>query len=193
MTIVKKDGQRMKTSSTYSWDEYFIDISKVVAKKSKDPSTKCGTTIVAQDNHILSTGYNGLPAKCKETEERFKRPKKYLYFEHSERNAIYYAAKHGVILENSKAYITGPPCCDCARGLIAVGTKEVIIPRAHNMAGRTDWADSVNAGIQLMREAHVNYRFKECGDLQNDLVDMCGCGCASFDLCGVLGCPHHEK
>jgi dephospho-CoA kinase len=42
-----------------SWDEYFIEIAKVTAKRSKDPSTQTGCVIVDKNNRPISFGYNG--------------------------------------------------------------------------------------------------------------------------------------
>ena len=41
-----------------SWDEYFIEIAKVTAKRSKDPSTQTGCVIVDKNNRPISFGYN---------------------------------------------------------------------------------------------------------------------------------------
>jgi hypothetical protein len=42
-----------------SWNEYFIEIAKVTAKRSKDPSTQTGCVIVDKNNRPISFGYNG--------------------------------------------------------------------------------------------------------------------------------------
>lgn len=44
-----------------SWDEYFFHICDVVAERSHDKNTKLGCVIVDSNNHIISTGFNGLP------------------------------------------------------------------------------------------------------------------------------------
>ena len=44
-----------------SWDEYFMSIAELTAKRSKDPSTKVGACIVDKENRIVGTGYNGMP------------------------------------------------------------------------------------------------------------------------------------
>jgi len=54
------------------------------------------------------------------------RPEKYLFFEHSERNAIYNAARNGTALNNSVFYVTGFPCVDCLRGIVQVGSKKIV-------------------------------------------------------------------
>lgn len=46
-------------SSIPTWDETFMDMARVIAKRSKDPSTQVGAVIVSKDRRILSVGYNG--------------------------------------------------------------------------------------------------------------------------------------
>ena len=42
-----------------SWDEYFMGLAILTAKRSKDPSSQVGACIVGKDRRILSLGYNG--------------------------------------------------------------------------------------------------------------------------------------
>jgi len=149
----------MKSKNPTKWDVRFIDMVRLVASWSSDESTKCGCVIVSPDNTILTTGYNGLPRRAEYTPERTARPMKYMWFEHSERNAIYNAARHGVALHGCKAYVTGPPCVDCARALVQAGIKEVAIPSAHNFTDRTDdkWTESCRVAEIVMAEGCIDY------------------------------------
>lgn len=96
---------------------------------SKDTSTKVGCIVIGSQNEILTTGYNGMPRGVNDdVKERHVRPTKYLWFEHAERNAIYNAARIGVSLLNSRAYITSLcPCPDCARAIIQAGIKTIVL------------------------------------------------------------------
>lgn len=107
------------------WDHYFLADAFFVSGKSKDRSTKCGCIIVSQDNDALVRGWNDHPRGMRDSDQRRERPEKYVYTEHAERNAIYNAARIGVSLKGSKAYVTRVPCPDCARALIQAGVKEV--------------------------------------------------------------------
>ena len=49
----------MKRQDYISWDEYFMGVAMLAARRSKDPSTQVGACIVSPDNIIISTGYNG--------------------------------------------------------------------------------------------------------------------------------------
>ena len=48
----------MKNSNRPSWDEYFLEIANLVAKRSTCLRRQYGAVIV-KDNIIVSTGYNG--------------------------------------------------------------------------------------------------------------------------------------
>lgn len=115
-------------SNIPDWDSYYLDICRVVAKRSKDPDTQLGAVIVGPAKEIRSTGYNSLPRHIRDDiEERKQRPTKYLWMEHAERNAIYNAARCGTPLEGCTLYVELMPCMDCARAIVQAGIVEVIV------------------------------------------------------------------
>ena len=142
------------------WHRRFLDMCLHIATWSKDRSTKTGCVIV-KDRKILSTGYNGpTPGIDDENEHYHTRPQKYWYFEHCDRNAIYAAARHGVALEGSTMYLSGPPCCDCARGIVMAGLKEVIWPEDNTFEKPGEvyerWKDSVAASLEILEAGNVD-------------------------------------
>jgi dCMP deaminase len=104
---------------------YFMKIAHVVAEGSEDLSTHVGCVIVGEDREILTTGYTGRPRGVRALPERLERPAKYLYTSHAEVSAIGNAARSGVSLRGSTAYVTHFPCDDCARLLIQSGVHTV--------------------------------------------------------------------
>ena len=46
----------MKRTDYISWDEYFMGIAMLAARRSKDPNTQVGACIVSPDNIIISCG-----------------------------------------------------------------------------------------------------------------------------------------
>ena len=106
-----------------SWDEYFINISEQVAKKSKDPSTKTGCVIVDEKNRPVSFGYNGFVGGCDETKMTQERPLKYLLVIHAEMNAILFSRRD---LENCTLYSLYAPCENCLKHVIQAGVKKII-------------------------------------------------------------------
>jgi dCMP deaminase len=109
------------------WDNRFLDVAANISSWSKDTSTKIGCVIV-RDHRILSTGYNGFPRGCNDAIlERYDRPLKYSWTEHSERNCVYNAAREGIPLMGATAYCVGLfPCTDCARALVQVGIVRLV-------------------------------------------------------------------
>jgi dCMP deaminase len=141
-----------------NWDEYFISIAKLVSTKSKDRSTKVGAVIVGPNKNIVSTGFNGFPRGVNDNgNERHERPAKYRWTEHAERNAIYNAARHGIVLEGASLYLNWEPCpcSDCARAIIQSGIKEVIGPNIPFGGVGSHWSEDAEVSKQMLAEAGV--------------------------------------
>ena len=116
----------MKRENYISWDEYFMGIALLAARRSKDPNTQVGACIVSQDNIILTTGYNGMPKGCSDDEypwERVGEQTKYPYVVHAELNAILNA--YGRNLQGSRLYVALFPCNECAKAIIQSGVREI--------------------------------------------------------------------
>ena len=119
----------MKRTDYISWDEYFMGVAMLAARRSKDPSTQVGACIVSADNIIISTGYNGMPKGCSDDEFPWERTgaeneTKYPYVVHAELNAILNA--NGRDLRGSKLYVALFPCNECAKAIIQSGVREVV-------------------------------------------------------------------
>ena len=81
----------MKRTDYITWDEYFMGVAMLAARRSKDPNTQVGACIVSPENIIISTGYNGLPNGCSDDEYPWAREgpeTKYPFVVHAELNAI---------------------------------------------------------------------------------------------------------
>ena len=117
----------MKRTDYISWDEYFMGVAKLAARRSKDPSTQVGACIVSAEDIIISTGYNGMPKGCSDDEfpwDREGTDTKYPYVVHAELNAILNA--NGRDLRGSRVYVALFPCNECAKAIIQSGVKEVV-------------------------------------------------------------------
>jgi len=140
------------------WDEYFLKIAEVVALKSKDQSTKNGAVIVGPEHEIRSTGYNGFPRGLDDYDlEKQKRPLKYKYFEHAERNAIYNAARFGACVKECTMYCTWPPCTDCARAIIQSGIT-VFVTNVSILSCPQRWHNDFVMAVNMLRECSIIYK-----------------------------------
>lgn len=111
-----------------SWDEYFLNIAKLVSSRSNDSQTRHGCVIVDKDNHIIGTGYNSFPKGMRDNELPNTRPEKYDYVVHSEVNCLLNCVVSPV---GSRAYVTGQCCNHCCFCLHNAGVEEIIMAKAH--------------------------------------------------------------
>ncbi len=115
-----------------NWDEYFLEIARVVAKRSSCLRRQVGAVIV-RNKDIISTGYNGAPAHQKNSLEYG-----FCYREvnnipsgtrlelcravgsHAESNAIVLAARNGHATADSTLYVYGHQfVCNQCKAMIA--------------------------------------------------------------------------
>lgn len=145
----------MKRQDYLSWDEYFMGVALLAARRSKDPSTQVGACIVDPQNIILSTGYNGFPYGCSDDEYPWARrgelcDTKYPFVVHAELNAILNA--QGRSLRGARIYVALFPCNECAKAIIQSGIKEVIY-----ISDKYRNTDSVRASKRMFDAAGVKY------------------------------------
>jgi dCMP deaminase len=107
--------------------------------------------VIVKDRYVLSTGYNGsLPGAshcedvgCLVVDNHCVRTN------HAEMNAISQAARHGVSLDGSTAYVTNMPCTTCAKALVAAGIRRVVVfSEYHDTLAETFFSES---GVVLDR------------------------------------------
>lgn len=141
-----------------SWNTYFMDITRLVAKRSTCLRRAVGAVVV-KDRRILSTGYNGAPvnvthcidAGCLREKLNVPSGEKHELCRgiHAEQNAIIQAAYHGVSIKGATLYCTNLPCSICAKMIINAGIKTIYYVEGY--------ADSISedmlkeADIQLIR------------------------------------------
>jgi len=144
------------TQKMEKWDERFFQVAKDVASWSPDPSSKIGAIFVSQENLPLSWGWNAFPRKVNSIkEDEVDRETKYKYVIHAEANAIYNATRNGICLKNSRLYVYGiPPCLECAKAIIQVGTIRVITLAKKNIDSK--WSESYNDSMRLFREVMIS-------------------------------------
>lgn len=125
---------------------------------SKDPNKKVAAILLAHDSlQILSTGFNGICRKLKETEERWSRPQKYLWVTHAEMNAVANAARSGVKIENSICVVTMFPCAGCCKALIQSGIDTIITEKPDLENPR--WGEEFIVSLEMFEEAKVKIMY----------------------------------
>ncbi|MFH1414431.1 MAG: cytidine/deoxycytidylate deaminase family protein [Candidatus Omnitrophota bacterium] len=117
------------------WDEYFLEMANLVAKRATCLRRRVGAVIV-KDKRILATGYNGVPSGLRHCldvgciRKKLKIPSgerhELCRALHAEQNALIQASLYGVSLKGSTLYATNQPCVICAKMLINAGIKEIV-------------------------------------------------------------------
>lgn len=116
-------------------DDYFMEIAKVVSKRSTCLRHKNGAVLV-RNKHIISTGYNGAPSGifhcsdvgCLREKNMIPSGERHELCRgaHAEANAIVQAALNGTSTASSTMYSTHRPCSFCAKLMINAKIREVV-------------------------------------------------------------------
>jgi dCMP deaminase len=141
-----------------SWDEYFMNVARVVASRSNCVKRKVAA-VVTVDKRIVSTGYNGTPRGVRNCNEGgCRRCNEFgiggadlgeCLCSHGEENAITQAAYHGVSVRGATLYTTLCPCLLCTKMIINAGISEVVFNAEYPMG---------DTSLGLLREAGVVVR-----------------------------------
>jgi dCMP deaminase len=117
-----------------SWDETWLDVAFLLARRTQCASGRSVGAVLVRDNRILATGYNGVPVGVPHPEHCERRRLGLPSGEnphlcgcvHAEANALANAARHGVSLVGSTAYLTCAPCRACVGLMANAGVREVV-------------------------------------------------------------------
>lgn len=130
-----------------SWDEYFLEIAKLVGTRGTCDRGRNGAVIV-KNKRILTSGYVGSPMGMPHCDEAghlmsdVVNPdgsisKHCVRTLHAEQNAIIQAALHGISTDGSTLYVKFEPCFTCAKMLINAGIKRVVCQKKYHAADLT--------------------------------------------------------
>jgi len=119
-----------KRTDYLSWEEYFMAVAQLSARRSKDPNTQVGACVVNKNKRIIGIGYNGFPTGCSDDQLPWSREgdlldTKYPYVCHAEMNAITNASNKPD-LDGASLYVSLFPCNECAKLIVQVGIKQVV-------------------------------------------------------------------
>jgi dCMP deaminase len=144
-----------------SWDDYFLEIADIVAKRATCDRGRSGCVIV-RDKQILVTGYVGSPSGLKHCDDAGHLMKKVIHEDdsitqhcvrtvHAEQNAICQAAKCGVSIEGATLYCRMTPCRVCAMLIINCGITRVVCERKYHAGSESE---------SMFKEAGVEFVYK---------------------------------
>ena len=149
----------MVEDTRISWDEYFMEMAKLAARRSTCLRRQVGAVIV-QDKHVIAKGYNGAPKgipHCAEMGGCYREQNNIPSGErhelcralHAEQNAIIQAATYAQGIDGATIYITHQPCVICAKMIINAGIERIVV----NEGYPDEMAVSIleEAGLRIVR------------------------------------------
>ena len=147
-----KEIENLKNNKVISWDEYFMGVAELSAKRSKDPNRQVGACIT-KNNVIVGTGYNGFPRGCSDDDFPWTKDSdeitetKFAYVVHAELNAILNSTRRN--LNDAVLYVTLFPCTECTKAIIQSGIKKVI----YKDLGKHE--KEINASLKMFKSSGV--------------------------------------
>lgn len=125
-----------------SWPETWMEVARVISKRSYDPRLQVGAIIVSEDNtQMLSIGYNGNYRGGPNTQESIEPGQS--GFIHAEVNALvkcdynFHKKKH--------MYLTHSPCRQCSKLIVNADISRVVYDN--------EYRDS--SGLQILTSAGI--------------------------------------
>lgn len=119
-----------------SWEEYFINLAKLVATRATCDRLHVGCVLV-KDKRVIATGYNGSPPGLDHCDDvgHLMVNNHCERTVHAEANAIAQCSAHGVSTKNAVCFLTHTPCRTCAKLLYTAGIREVFIAHKYGDDG----------------------------------------------------------
>ena len=120
-----------------SFDEIYMELAEKLALRSHCVKAQVGA-VLTKDTRIVSLGYNGPPAGTHNCDiewpgvgcPRDSKGSCSLAL-HAEQNAILYATKNNVSMQDATLYVTLSPCIACARVIFTTGIKKVFYKHSY--------------------------------------------------------------
>lgn len=143
---------------TFSFDAIYMDLAKKISQQSHCVKKKVGA-VLAKETRVISTGYNGPPSGTYNCDEKWPEvgcPRTIRggcsLSLHAEQNAILYAMKNHVSLQNATLYVTLSPCLPCARIVFSVGIQKVVYLDSYAMYKEID----IEEGVLFLKSLGVH-------------------------------------
>jgi dCMP deaminase len=161
-----------KRSDYISWDDYFMAVAALSAKRSKDPHHATGACIVDKSNRIIGTGYNGFPSGCSDdvlpwNDSSFSTTSDPMPWLHTKNPFMVHAEVNAILnkcagdCSGSRLYTPYFPCNECAKVIVQSRISEVVYIRERYCGSGTSKSlrdDSLRASRILLTMGNVRIR-----------------------------------
>ncbi len=121
-----------------NWNDYFINLAKMVSMKSNCCRRGVGAVLV-KEKRVIATGYNGVPSgfphceKCYGGDRVSGHGLDDLPCEHAEKNCLLQCSKYGISSKGTIMYCTNMPCNTCLKAIISAEIQKVIYEEEYHL------------------------------------------------------------
>lgn len=157
-----------------SWNLTYMNMCKILSNRSTCLRIQTASIII-RNNIIISVGYNGTASKQKHCRDFWKHKYEHTFSDHNlswqtflqseffykehhkwsnlnelhgEMNAILFAGKNGISLDNSTLYTIYSPCINCSKAILTSGIQKVVYSKLYKR--QTDGIEFLkDRGIQV--------------------------------------------
>jgi len=156
-SFVEPQDLNSARSNYLHWEDYFMALAFLAAKRSKDPCTQVGACLVDKNNKVVGLGYNGFPIGCNDQDFPWRKggrtdlDSKYMYVCHAEMNAILNRITADV--SDCTMYVALFPCAECAKIIIQSRISKVVY-----MSDKHCSKNETIASKRMLEAAGVSYR-----------------------------------
>ena len=136
-----------------TWDEVWMEMAHIIARRSYDPRYQVGTVIVTEDNtQVLSVGYNGNhTGGPNEVESTIPGESGMI---HAEINALLKMDYNNP--KGKTMYVTLSPCRMCAKAMVNAGIDRVVYNQEYR----------ITSGLDVLRDSGIDVsRFTDQRDM----------------------------
>ena len=144
----------MTSYSRVNVDSYFLQMAELVAERSTCRRRKVGCVLVDSNNHVVATGYNGVPTHfphcldepCEGATAPSGESLEKCLAVHAEQNALLQLRSNDILT----AYLTVTPCITCAKMLANSRITRIVANREYVQSLAVDVLDKAKIRVDIL-------------------------------------------
>jgi len=152
--------KRMLTYSRPPVDHYFLQMAELVAQRSTCRRRQVGCVLVNSDNHVVATGYNGVPTHfthcldvpCEGATAPSGESLEKCLAVHAEQNALLQLRSDDLLT----AYLTVTPCITCAKMLANSRVTRIVANCEYVQSLAVEILQKACIKVDILNDVHNN-------------------------------------
>ena len=146
----------MENSSRIGVDKYFLQMASLVGERSTCRRRKVGCVLVDSSNHVVATGYNGVPTHFEHCIDSPCEGASYSSGEGLEKCLAVHAEQNAFLQLRSNdeltAYLTISPCITCAKMFANSRVKRIVATQQYAQSLAKDIIEKAKIKIDVIND-----------------------------------------